>query len=69
MKTRVLRALEVWGDWSLYPPLFLMGLESSFIRAPLNEKYVEELEQLDEASVTAALNWLLWPTPQASGTL
>tara|TARA_B110000208_G_scaffold135848_1_gene164280 strand:- start:517 stop:1401 length:885 start_codon:yes stop_codon:yes gene_type:complete len=30
LKEKVLRVLETWGRWSLFPPLFLMGLEASF---------------------------------------
>jgi len=51
MRQKVLRVLEVWGAWSLYPPLFLMGLESSFVRPSLDQKYVEELMEIDEADL------------------
>jgi len=30
-KERVLRVLRVWDEWNLYPPLYLTGLEATFL--------------------------------------
>eukprot|EP00611_Tribonema_gayanum_P017989 TRINITY_DN3099_c4_g1_i4.p1 TRINITY_DN3099_c4_g1~~TRINITY_DN3099_c4_g1_i4.p1 ORF type:complete len:825 (+),score=378.43 TRINITY_DN3099_c4_g1_i4:177-2651(+) len=41
LRERVLALLAVWSDWSIYPPLFLTGLEASLMRAPADMAAVE----------------------------
>lgn len=31
IESRVKNVLHVWTDWSVFPPLYIVGLESSFL--------------------------------------
>ncbi|CAN0174320.1 unnamed protein product, partial [Phaeothamnion confervicola] len=47
MRERVVGLLGVWEQWSLYPPLFLAGLEATFLRQP------DQVEAVDVGEVNA----------------
>ena len=42
LETRVLALLHVWDKWSIYPPLYLGGLESTLMRKPEDEEEAAE---------------------------
>ena len=52
MKKKVLSVLEVWDDWSLFPVLFITGLEMTFLGSNSDLDTVRaSLVDVDEASL------------------
>lgn len=49
MKEKVLQVLTAWESWSLFPPLFLVGLNATFLRKVEESEYSPsvELEAVD----------------------
>jgi U2-associated protein SR140 len=52
MRDRVLRVLAFWEKISIFPPVFLSGLESTFLRRPADEDG-SAFDAMDEASLPA----------------
>ncbi len=52
MRKKVLSVLAVWDDWSVYPPLYLVGLEMTFVGSHSDEAAIRaSLGDLDEATL------------------
>lgn len=49
-QNRILALLAAWDNWSIYPPLYITGLEASFMRKT-GDLEAKDLTGVEEASL------------------
>lgn len=47
---RIMALLAAWDDWSIYPPLYITGLEASFMRKS-GDLEAKDLTGVEESSL------------------
>lgn len=62
LEEKVLSVLQVWENWSIYPPLYITGLEATFRRKATD---LEDIPEADEAELEKEKDALLRQAKQA----